>query len=950
MRFYENPQKTSENRERPRAYYIPTGISEYIPLNGEWKFAYFENSDLVESVSRWDKINVPSCWQLNGYESPNYTNINFPFPCDMPYVPNVNPVGIYKKDIEIPDLDMKYYLVFEGVSSCAELYVNDKYVGFTQGSHLMSEFDLTKYLKVGSNEILVKVYKWCAGSYLEDQDMFRLNGIFRNVYILKRPFDHVRDVTVRTENNDTITVKTDRWADIRLFDGVTLLGEYHARSCEFKLISPKLWNAEKPYLYTLEIEYKGELITQRVGVRNISVSEKNEITLNGKPITIKGVNHHDVHPENGWCLTDEEIYEDIKRIKDINANAIRTSHYPPSPKFLDYCDELGVYVILEADNETHGFIYRNPTDKYVYDMKKDEWPATDPRWLKEHLSRAERTYTRDKNHPSVIMWSVGNECGYGENIEAMAQYFKTEDGSRLVHSESASLLDKKSDNISVYSRMYPSLEELEKWAKDDSLDQPIFLCEYCLSQGNGAGDIWEYVSLFLKYPKLVGGCIWQWADHGLNRGDHVAYGGDYEGELVHSGAFCCNGVVFNDRSYKAASYELKAAYLPIRIRQEKNDIVVTNCYDFTSLKGHTIKYAIRVDEVTVEEDTVKLSVPPRRSLRFTPKRIPNICSYGVNIDVTLISPEGKELGTISEKLSAKVCKKDRVGEQISESDITDSLHYITVKGKGFEYRFNKTFGNFDSIKLKGKELLYAPIKIGAYRPLMENDLVMAEAYTTKTEARGFNINYTFNNVRRVSLKDNVITTEGVLAGVSRKPFLSYVLKYTFFKDGRIKTDIHASVEKKAPWLLRFGFEIPLIKDIQTFEYYGLGPYENLPDICHHVREDRFKSSAKNEYVNYVIPQDHGNHMGVKYAELGKELRFEADSSFVLNVSQYSIEQIDRAKHQNELGTPFATHVRIDYKVSGTGSSSCGPWVRERFRITEKDIKFSFNMLPAKPMN
>ncbi|MBQ8566198.1 MAG: hypothetical protein IJ445_01270 [Clostridia bacterium] len=311
MRFYENPQKTSENREKPRAYYIPSGVSEFISLNGEWKFAYFENSDIVEKVSRWEKINVPSCWQLNGYDTPNYTNINFPFPCDMPYVPNINPVGIYKKDVIISNLDMKYYLVFEGVSSCAELYVNDKYVGFTQGSHLMSEFDLTDYLKSGTNEILVKVYKWCVGSYLEDQDMFRLNGIFRNVYILKRPTDHVRDFTVRTENNDTVIVKTDRVADIRLYDGVNIIGEYHAKSGEFKLDSPKLWNAESPYLYTLEIERRGEIIKQKVGVREISVSRRNEILVNGKPITIKGVNHHDVHPENGWCLTDEEVYRDI---------------------------------------------------------------------------------------------------------------------------------------------------------------------------------------------------------------------------------------------------------------------------------------------------------------------------------------------------------------------------------------------------------------------------------------------------------------------------------------------------------------------------------------------------------------------------------------------------------------------------------------------------------------
>ena len=948
MRFYENPQKTSENREKPRAYYIPGGVSEYISLNGEWKFAYFENSDLAtEGSAKWDKITVPSCWQLKGYDEPNYTNINFPFPCDPPYVPNVNPMGIYKREFEITDTGMEYYAVFEGISSCGELYINGKYVGFTQGSHLQSEFDITPYIKKGENEILVKVYKWCVGSYIEDQDMFRLNGIFRDVYILKRPEDHVRDFTIRSEGTDIITVKTDRWADVRLFDGELLIGEAHSRYHEFKIDEPKLWNAEKPYLYTVEIEYKGEIIRQRVGIREIGISHKNEITVNGRPITIKGVNHHDVHPTNGWCLTDKEIYDDILKIKEINANAIRTSHYPPSPKFLEYCDEIGMYVILEADNEAHGFIYRNPTDKYVYDMEENEWPATDPKWLKEHVSRAERTFARDKNHPSVIMWSVGNECGYGPNIEAMAEFFRLNDPSRLVHSESASLLGKDSDNLSVYSRMYPSLEELASWANDDKYNKPIFLCEYCLSQGNGAGDIWEYVNLFLKHPKLVGGCIWQWADHGLDKNGSVTYGGDYPSELVHSGAFCCNGIVFNDRSYKASSHELKAAYLPIRFKYEDGEITVTNYFDFTSLKEYGLKYTIRVDDVTVEENTINLSIPPRRSLRYKPKKAPTMCSYGANIDLTLISPEGKELGTLSQKIPAKVYKPLITDTPLGEKDIEDRDFLVYIKGRGFEYRFNKTLGNFDSIKVKGKEILYSPVKIGAYRPLMENDLVMAECYTTKTEARGANINHTFNNVRKVTVKDNQIITEGVLAGVSRKPYLTYVLKHSFFKSGRVKTDISVSVKENTPWLLRFGFEFPLIKDIKTFEYFGLGPHENLPDICHHVREDKFKSNVKNEYVKYVVPQDHGNHMGVKYAELGKELRFDADSSFVLNVSQYSIDQIDKAKHQNELTAPFATHVRVDYKVSGTGSSSCGPWVRECNRITEKDFKFSFDMSPIK---
>ena len=947
MRFYENLQKTSENRERPRSYYIPEGISKCTSLNGEWKFAFFENSDIATVPTKWDRITVPSCWQLKGYEAPNYTNINFPFPCDPPYVPNVNPMGMYRREFEITDTSMEYYIVFEGVSSCAELYINGKYVGFTQGSHLMSEFDITPYIKKGSNEITVNVYKWCVGSYIEDQDMFRFNGIFRDVYVLMRPDDHIRDFKVITEGNDTVIVRTDRWADIRLFDGELLIGEAHSRYCEFKVPTPKLWTAERPYLYTLEMEYKGEIIRRRIGIREIAISHKNEITVNGRPIVIKGVNHHDTHPENGFCMTDAEILDDIRKIKEINANAIRTSHYPPSPKFLDYCDELGLYVILEADNEAHGFIYRNPTDKYDYDMTEGEWPATDPKWEKEHLSRAERTYERDKNHPSVIMWSVGNECGYGPNIEAMAEFFKLNDRSRLVHSESASYLGIDSENVDVYSRMYPSIEELEEWAESEKFSKPIFLCEYCLSQGNGAGDIWEYVELFHKYPQLVGGCIWQWADQTVLENGKATYGGDHNGEMVHSKDFCCNGIVFNDRSYKAASYELKAAYLPIRMRYEDGEIIVKNLYDFTSLADHGIRYRIRVDDVIIEEETLKLSIAPGRSGRIKPKKKPTLCSYGSSVEVALISPEGKEMGSLYQRLEAERIKAEICKDPVADKDIINSDNYITVSGKGFEYRFSKTYGNFDSIRIKGKEILNAPVRIGVYRALMNNDNIIRDRYTTATESRGENLNYTFNNVRKVSLKENCIITEGVLAGVGRRPLLSYTLKYKFFKDGRVKTDITADIHKDAPWLLRFGFEYELIKDIKSFEYFGLGPHENLPDICHHVREGMFKSNVKNEYVDYVVPQDHGNHMDVKYAEIGKLIRFDGRDSFVLNVSQYSISQLDKAQHGKDLSAPFAAHVRVDYKVSGTGSSTCGPMVRDCFRIGEKFIRFSFDMTPVK---
>ena len=948
MRFYENPQKTYENREKPRSYYIPEGASEYVSLNGEWKFAYFENSDLVTDMpQKWDKITVPSVWQLHGYENPNYINITFPFPCDMPYVPNINPMGIYQREFEINDTGMDIYVVFEGICSCGVLYINDQYVGFTQGSHLQSEFDISSFVNKGTNIITVKVYKWSVGSYLEDQDMYRFNGIFRDVYLLIRPNDHIRDVTVRSEDDNKIVVRTDRWADIRLYDGELLIGENHARYCEFIVNDPKLWNAEKPYLYTVELEYKGEIIRQKIGIREICVSSKNEILINGKPVTLKGVNHHDTHPVNGWCMTDEEIYEDIKKIKELNANTIRTSHYPPSPKFLDYCDELGVYVILEADNETHGFIRRYPDVDYCYDMAENEWPATDPKWLKEHLNRAERTYARDKNHSSVIMWSVGNECGYGPNIEAMAEFFRLNDFTRLVHSESASMLNIDSKNISVYSRMYPSVPELKEWLDKGAYNKPIFLCEYCLAQGNGPGDIWEYVDLFLKYPQMAGGCIWQWADHTVLVDGNPTYGGDFKGEKVHDGDFCCNGVVFHDRALKTSALELKAAYLPIRFKYENGEITVTNYYDFTSLTEHRIRYCIRVDDVTVEEDTIKLSIPPKKSLRYKPKKTPKLCSYGANIDVTLIDPQGKELGTLSQKIDIERVKKDRDLVPLKEKDIDEGAFYVTMKGRGFEYRFNKQLGNFDSIKIKGKEILNAPVKIGAYRALTNNDLSIKEKYTTVTNWRGENLDYTFNNVRKVTVKENTVLTEGVLGGIGRLPFFNYTLKYTFFKDGTVKTELSGDVRKDTTWLLRLGFEYEFVKDMRSFEYYGMGPYENLPDMCHHVSEGFYKSTAKDEFVSYIIPQDHGNHLGVKYAEIDKKLRFETNDSFVLNVSQYSIDQLDTASHASELTQPYATHVRVDYKVSGTGSSSCGPMVRECFRITEKKIKFSFDFMPAK---
>lgn len=355
-RFYEDPLKTSENRLKQRAYYIPEGKAEYISLNGIWNFAFFENGDAApEKITYTDTIEVPSCWQLKGYEEPNYTNLNYPYPCDPPYVPDINPMGVYNRTFLLSDKNEKHYLVFEGLSSCGEVFINGKYVGFTTGSHLQSEFDITPYVTLGENTVTVKVHKWCAVSYLEDQDFFRYNGIFRDVYILSRPKNHLRDIEITADGN-SVNIVTDKKATVSLlFNGEVIETKTVNRTGSFYVKSPALWTAETPVLYELLFECSGEEIRQKFGFRSASISKDFELLINGSPIKMKGVNHHDTTPHGGWCMTDEEIKKDLLLMKELNINFIRTSHYPPSPKFLNYCDELGFYVILETDIECHGF-------------------------------------------------------------------------------------------------------------------------------------------------------------------------------------------------------------------------------------------------------------------------------------------------------------------------------------------------------------------------------------------------------------------------------------------------------------------------------------------------------------------------------------------------------------------------------------------------------------------
>lgn len=939
MRFYENPKKTSENREKQRSYYIPKGNCEYVDLNGEWNFAFFENSDLATEPEKWDKIEVPSCWQLKGYELPNYTNINFPFACDMPYVPNINPMGMYEREFEVKAKDRALYFILEGVCSCAVLFINGQYVGFTQGSHLQAEFDITKYVKDGKNTVRVNVYKWCAGTYIEDQDMFRYNGIFRDVYILSRPNDHITDIDIRSKNNKKIVVKTDKKASVKIYDKCALLAEKSGEVCEFAIENPHLWNAEEPYLYKVVIEYNGEIIEQRVGLRTIKVSKKNEILVNDTPIKIKGINHHDTMIYKGFCMNEAEMRRDLELMKALNMNTVRTSHYPPHPRFVELCDELGLYVVLECDNEAHGFLRRYPNVNYHYDMKAEEWPASNYDWVDEHVDRMARTYERDKNRTSIIMWSLGNEAGYSPICnDPMINYIREHDKERLVHFESLDWNEIHVHKADVFSVMYPNKKRIFDIVKTNKYEKPLYLCEYSHAMGNGPGDVWQYVELMYQYDNFVGGCIWEWADHVVMVDGVAKYGGDFN-DLTHDGNFCCDGLVFADRSFKSGTLEAKAAYAPFRFTFKNGTLKITNHYDFTTFDGYTLKYKIRVDEKTVEEKTLYTDIKPKKTFTVKTDTCPDVCKLGASIDVELFDKNGSSLGVLSQRID---CKKAKIDSESKALELFDEKFFTYAKGNDFEYRFNKQIGNLDSIKINGEELLAEPCKYSAFRAAIDNDKHMIHRWAKLDEWQGENLDYLFTNVYSVEVEGNEIVADMSMAGISRTPFFRFKAKLSFFTDGKITYSINGDIRQDTVWLPRLGCEFALNKKNQSFKYFALGPNDNYSDMSHHVRQDWFESSCDNEYVNYPMPQEHGLHREARVLNIENKLEFTADN-FEFNVSKYSIEQLWRAKHTDEIGESYATHVRIDYNNSGVGSASCGPDLEPEFRFSEKKINFTFDL-------
>lgn len=940
MRVYENPLQTSENRRPQRPYYIPKGRSEYRLLNGDWKFAFFPRDiDVPENITLWDTIPVPSCWQLQGYENPNYSNINYPYPCDPPYAPDANPCGVYEREFDLEQVWGRVYFVLEGVASCAFVNVNGSYVGFTQGSHLQAEFDITPFVKAGTNTLRVKVLKWCCGSYLEDQDFFRFNGIFRDCYLLQRPENHIVDVDVTTEEN-RIRVRADRPADMTVFDreGKCLGRAADAAEAAFEIDSPILWNAEKPYLYTVKLERDGEVITQKIGFRTVRVSDKCELLINGVPVKLHGVNHHDTDPHKGWCQTEPELRRDLELMKQLNINCVRTSHYPPSPVFLELCDELGFYVILETDIETHGFLRRYANVEYHFDIESEDWPGTNPLWRKEHLERMERAVGRDKNHCSIIMWSTGNESGHGPNHIAMLEWLKSLNDGRLRHCEDAS---RKKDyrNTDVISNMYHDIPSVSQMAEDPDIRLPIMLCEYAHAMGNGPGDVWDYNEMFDRYPNVIGGCVWEWADHTVVVNGVQKYGGDFEGELTHEGNFCCDGMVFSDRSLKAGSYEVKAAYQPMRTAYADGVLTVTNRYDFTDFSECELVYTVEADGTVIAEKRMSMELAPHGTAEIPVSVDAPACRYGRYLTCRLYHN-----GEMAARTQHCLAQGGGIAAPKGRAATEEKPNEVIFSGEGFRYVFSKRFGTITSLVIDGAEQLAEPIRLTAWRAPTDNDRNIRFCWGSYNIWQGENLDKLFSKTYDCSVTGGGVRVEGSLAGVSRKPFFRYTLEVTVDAEGRISVNLKGDVRENVVYLPRLGFEFTLPEKNLPFRYFGRGPLESYCDLHHGSTVGMYESSAEGEYVPYVRPQEHGNHGDVRLLEIGK-LRFESESAFACNVSAYSTEAIDRAEHTDELVSDGKTHVRVDYKVSGIGSNSCGPALMEQYRLSEKQISFGYVISP-----
>ena len=1000
-RYYEDLNILHENTMPARAYYIPAskrmddlvenrkGSDRIQFLNGIWKFKYFESIYDVEEeffkqgfdVSEYVDMEVPGVWQNEGYDNHQYTNIKYPFPFDPPYVPQDIPCGAYVYNFEYKEDEKakKAFLNFEGVDSCFYLWINGSYVGYSQVVHATSEFDITDVLKNGKNTIAVLVLKWCDGSYLEDQDKFRMSGIFRDVYILKRPQAYIRDYRVNTDGGKLkfdIELTDPVGVKITLEDkdgNIIAKGEIDKTgSIEFEVSDPILWNTENPYLYTLVLETEEETIVEYVGFRTVEIIDR-VLYFNKQKIKFRGVNRHDSDPVTGFTISMDQLMTDLTLMKRHNFNAIRSSHYPNAPYFYQLCDKYGFMVVDEADIEAHGpvMIYRKEDTDYNRFKRWNEKIADDPAWEASILDRVELMVRRDKNRPSIVMWSMGNESAYGCNFEKALKWTKEFDPSRITQYESARYRNYdvvyNYDYLDIYSRMYPSLEEIREYLENDA-SKPFLLVEYCHSMGNGPGDFEDYFELIYENDLMCGGFVWEWCDHAIYKGkdkngkDMYYYGGDH-GESVHDLNFCMDGLVYPDRTPHTGLLEYKNVYRPARVvsyDEASGKLVIHNYMDFDDLKDFVdIYYEVRCDGLNVESGVLELPSIEAHSEKELELRIkiPNKGKvflkliYILKKEMPLIQ-KGYELGFDELKIENEDGRNQNslrwLDREINVSDmeVVEDDTSVIIKGKTFTYTYSKKNGMFKSLVFAGREYINRPMEINIWRAPTDNDMYAKIEWKKAKYNEAYVRAYETDIIQ--SEKYVEISVKTSMSAASIQKILDADIVWKIDCMGAITSSIKVVKDEEFPDLPRFGIRLFLDKKLENIAYFGMGPHESYIDKHHSTSHGIYRAKVSDMHEDYINPQENGSHYDCDYVELANGqfgMAVAAPKAFSFNASIYTQEELESAEHNFELVESESTVLCLDYALNGIGSNSCGPVVIDKYRFDDIKFDFDISMIP-----
>jgi len=1013
VRDWENPKLLHRNREAARATLVPfadeasalSGERErsafFKLLNGEWSFHLAPRPELAPAgferpgfdASGWGRIPVPGNWQLHGHDKPVYTNVNYPYPLDPPHVPDANPTGCYRLEFELPAAwaGRQIMLVFQGVNSALHLWVNGRPAGFSKGSHMPAEFNVTALVRPGRNLLAARVLKWCDGSYLEDQDFWRLSGIFRDVHLLALPAAHVRDAFVRTQfdreyRDATLAVDlalrnlgaqpaAGLRVEARLLDaaGRAVLSASVAGGIRIppdgeKLLgfraavrSPLKWSAEEPNLYTLLLVLRaagGEVLEVhrlRVGFRQVEI-RKGLFLVNGVPVKLHGVNRHDTDPDAGHAVSREAMLRDVLLMKRHNIDAVRTSHYPNDPFWYELCDRHGLYVIDEADLETHGFGYEAP-----------DIPARVPLWREAFVDRAVRLVECDKNHACVVMWSLGNESGYGANHAAMARWIRRRDPSRPIHYER----DQKAESADVVSRMYTNVPDLIKEGRRRH-PKPFFLCEYAHAMGQGPGSLKEYWEAFRKYPRLMGGCVWEWADHSIRMKtaagvEWFAYGGDF-GDEPNDGNFCIDGLCFPDRRPHTGLIELKQILAPVTVEAvdaAAGRFRVTNRHAFRNLNYLEGAWRFSCDGQTVAEGRLpELDVPAGGGLEVSvpvggapaPEiGTPPSGELRVDFIFTLCADQswaqrGHEVAAVQLDVPGKPLAR-RPARPASAQPVkpSESATELVVQGADFVLSFDRLTGIIRDWQWLGRSLLASGPKLQLWRAPTDND----RHFAVRWRSAGYHRlvpRVERVAVRRLGRSAVRVEVASVLAGYQLSPRFRAALVYTVGGDGAVDIAVRlAPLAKELPPLPRVGLELVLPAGFDRFAWYGRGPHESYADRKESAPVGVYSGSVQDQYVPYIRPQENGNKTDVRWAAVtdraGAGLLAAGAAPLNVSAHHYTVEDFTASRHAHELTRLAETVLHLDGLQAGLGSNSCGPAPLPQYLIQPGRIEFAVRLRP-----